>query len=140
MESKEAIGSQNISLREADFERTTKLKDRLERLLREAAEAEAELSRADGTIKGVPHYSLIEGRAHELGKRLSREVQQRQMSELAASQAVTAKCPECGMLVRLHPRQRDVKSVDGDTALQELVGDCPRCRRSFFPATRDFGA
>jgi len=32
----------------------------------------------------------------------------------------------------LQPRQRDVNSVDGDTTLQELVGDCPRCRKSFF--------
>ena len=139
MDGKDAIRSQNTSLRDTDFEKTTKLRDRLERLLREAAEVEVELSRADGTIKGVPHYSLIEGRAHELGKRLSREVQQRQMSELAASQATTAKCPECGTLVGLHPQPRDVKSVDGDMALQELVGDCPRCRRSFFPAARDVG-
>lgn len=140
MERTEAMGSREISSAEADLQRTANLKDRLERLLREAAEVEVELSRADGTIKGVPHYSLIEGRAHELGKQLSREVQQRQMSELAALQAATAKCPECGTLVRLHSRQRDVKSVDGDTALQELVGDCPRCRRSFFPAARDLGA
>jgi DNA-directed RNA polymerase subunit RPC12/RpoP len=136
MDGKDAICPRNISTREVDSEKgTANLKERLERLLREAAEVEVELSRADGTIKGVPHYSQIEGRAHELGKRLSRQVQQRQMSELAASQAETAKCPECGTLVRLQLRQRDVKSVDGDATLQELVGDCPRCRRSFFPAT-----
>ncbi len=140
MEGMEVIGPRKIPPAEADFERTSRLKERLDRLLREAAEVEVELSRTDGTIKGVPHYSLIEGRAHELGKQFSREVQQRQMSELAASQAETAKCPECGTLVQLHPRQRDVKSVDGDTTLQELVGDCPRCRRSFFPAARDLGA
>jgi hypothetical protein len=136
MDGKETICPRNMSSKEADSEkRTADLKERLERLLREAAEVEVELSRADGTIKGVPHYSLIEGRAHELGKRLSRQVQQRQMSELAASQAETARCPGCGTLVRLQPRQRDVKSVDGETTLQELVGDCPRCRKSFFPAT-----
>jgi len=136
MDGKEAICPRNFSLMEADSERrTANLKERLERLLREAAEVETELSRADGTIRGVPHYSLIEGRAHELGKRLSRQVQQRQMSELAASQAATAKCPQCGMVVRLQPRQRNVKSVDGDATLQELVGDCPSCRKSFFPAT-----
>lgn len=136
MDGQEAVCSRNFSSKEADFEKkTANLKERLERLLREAAEVEVELSRADGTIKGVPHYSRIEGRAHELGKRLSRQVQQRQMSELAASQAATARCPQCGALVRLQPRQRDVKSVDGDTTLQELVGDCPRCRKSFFPAT-----
>jgi len=118
----------------ADSERTEELKERLEGLLREAAEVEVELSRADGTIKGIPHYSLIEGRAHELGRRLSREVQQRQMNELAASQSATARCPECRTRCKLRLQKRNVKSVDGDTPLQELVGDCPRCRRSFFPA------
>ena len=136
MDGREATDLRNFSSEEADFEeKTTCLKDRLERLLHEAAEVEVELSRADGTIKGVPHYSLIEGRAHELGKRLSRQVQQRQMSELAASQALTARCPNCDALVPLRPRQRGVKSVDGDTPVQELVGDCSRCRKSFFPAT-----
>ncbi len=136
MDGKEAICSGNFSSAEADSERkTAELQERLERLLRAAAEVEVELSRADGTIKGVPHYSLIEGRAHELGKRLSRQVQQRQMGELAASQSASAKCPDCGALVRLQPRQRAVKSVDGDTTLQELVGDCPHCRKSFFPAS-----
>ncbi len=129
-----------ISRAEADLERTTRLKERLDRLLHEAAEVEVELSRADGAIKGVPHYSLIEGRAHELGQQLSREVQQRQMSELTASQAATAKCPGCGALVPLEARQREVKSVDGEATLQEMVGDCPCCRRSFFPAARNFGA
>ena len=136
MDATEPILSQKSSLEAADFGRTNKLKERLERLLHEAAEVEVELSRADGTIKGMPHYSLIEGRAHELGKQLSREVQQRQMSELAALQAMTAKCPTCGTRCELRLQKRDVKSVDGSAALPELVGDCPCCRRSFFPATR----
>jgi DNA repair exonuclease SbcCD ATPase subunit len=134
------------SLGEKDFSETkdsariVKLKERLERLLREAADVEVELSRADGTIKGVPHYSLIEGRAHALGKQLSRQVQQQQMRELSASHAPTAKCPECGTRCALRLQKRVVKSVDGDSELQELVGDCPRCRRSFFPAARDAGS
>jgi hypothetical protein len=139
MEDADVMGGEKSCLAGADFERTSRLKERLERLLREAAEVEVELSRADGTIRGVPHYSVIEGRAHELGKQLSREVQQRQMSELAASQAATAKCPGCGVVVRLETRRREVKSVDGDTALQELVGECRHCRRHFFPDTRDVG-
>ena len=119
--------------------KTAQLKERLERLLREAAEVEVELSRADGSIKGVPHYSVIEGRAHELGRQLSRQVQQQQMREVAASQALTSKCPGCGMRCELHPYQRGVTSVDGRLDLQELVGDCPCCRRSFFPAAGDVG-
>lgn len=134
MESKEVIGTQDFSSGETDSQKCAKLKGRLERLLREAAEVEVELSRAEGTIKGVPHYSLIEGRAHQLGQQLSRQVQQRQMRELAASQATTAKCPDCGARVRLQTRERALKSVDGETRLPELVGDCPHCRRSFFPA------
>lgn len=133
MDGTEAILGGTNSSEAADSAWVAKLRERLERLLREAANVEVELSRADGTIKGVPHYSLIEGRAHELGKQLSRQVQQQQMRELAASQAAMAKCPECGTPCTLRSRQRTVKSVDGDTELQELVGDCPRCRRSFFP-------
>ena len=64
--------------------KTAQLKERLERLLREAAEVEVELSRADGSIRGLPHYSVIEGRAHALGRRLSQEAQRRQMREVSA--------------------------------------------------------
>jgi hypothetical protein len=139
MEGEETILGGRNSSETADLVRVAKLTERLERLLREAAGVEVELSRANGTIKGVPHYSLIEGRAHELGKQLSREVQERQMRELAASHATTAKCPECGMRCTLWLQERTVKSVDGSTDLQELVGDCPRCRRAFFPDPRDTG-
>ena len=118
----------------ADLDRTTRLKERLEGLLRETAEVQVELCRADGTIKGIPHYSVIEGQAHELGKQLSREFQQRQMNELVASQAPSAKCPSCGTRCELHPYKRDVKSIDGEVPLQESVGHCPCCRRDFFPS------
>ena len=117
-----------------DSERVTGLRERLARSLREAAEIEVELSRADGTIRGVPHYSVIEGRAHGLGKQLSRAVQQRQMSELAATQATTAKCPTCGTRCDVRPMKRSVQSVDGSAELTELQGFCTGCRRSFFPA------
>lgn len=115
------------------------LKQRLERLLREAAQVEVELSRADESIQGIPHYSVIEGRAHELGKQLSREVQRQQMNELAALHAPTAKCPACGTRCELQPDRRHVKTVDGQTDLQELRGHCPSCRRDFFPSARNFG-
>jgi DNA-directed RNA polymerase subunit RPC12/RpoP len=129
----------NCSSGATDSGRVAQLRERLEQLLREAAHVEVELSRADGTIRGVPHYSLIEGRAHALGKQLSREVQQQQMRELNASQTPAAKCPQCGTRNELRTRSRPVKTVDGQTDLQELVGNCPRCRRAFFPDTRDAG-
>ena len=119
--------------------KTAQLKERLEKLLREAAEVEVELSRADGSIKGVPHYSVIEERAHELGRKLSRQVQQRQIREVVASQPLTAKCPACGTRCELRLCQREVRSVDGVLELQELAGYCAPCRRSFFPAAGDVG-
>ncbi len=138
MDGVEAIRGGEDFARTTDSSTVAKLRERLERLLREAADVEVELSRADGTIRGVPHYSLIEGRAHELGKQLSRQVQQ-QMRELNASQPPTAKCPECGTRCPLRTQDRPMESVDGKTDLQELVADCPRCRRSFFPDARDLG-
>jgi hypothetical protein len=139
MDGAETKVGENCSSGATDSGRVAQLKERLEQLLRAAAQVEVELSRADGTIRGVPHYSLIEGRAHALGKQLSREVQQQQMRELNASQTLTAKCPQCGTRSELRTHSRTVKTVDGDTDLQELAGDCPRCRRSFFPDTRDAG-
>ena len=116
-----------------DSERVARLQERLERALREAAQIEVELSRVDGTIRGVPHYSVIEGRAHRLGKQLSREIQQRQMRELTADQSTTCKCPTCGRRCAVRPKERTVQTVDGDSLLTEGACYCAGCRRSFFP-------
>ena len=110
------------------------LKEKMDRALKEAAKAAVELDRTDGTISDVPHYSVIEARAHELGRRLSREVQQRQMNETVALQIPKAACPTCGTRCELVPKQRAVTSIDGRVDLQELEGRCPFCRRAFFPS------
>ena len=70
-----------------------RLQKKLDDLLREVAEASVALDRTNGTIQGVPHYSVIEGRAHELGRQLSRQIQQRQMAEIVACQISKASCP-----------------------------------------------
>lgn len=116
-----------------DSERVARLRERLERSLREAAQIEVELSRADGTIRGVPHYSVIERRAHKIGKQLSREIQQRQMRELTADQPTACKCPTCGRRCEARPKERTVQTVDGDSQLTEGACYCAGCRRSFFP-------
>ena len=133
MDGMQAVVSSKDLESAAELAKSEKLQAKLHRLLREAAEVEVELSRAEGAIQGVPHYSVIESRSHELGQQLSRQVQRRQMNELAASHPPTAKCPGCGTRCELETRQRDVNSVDGSIPLQELVGECPRCRKSFFP-------
>jgi hypothetical protein len=117
----------------------SRLRKRLDDLLREAAEVSVALDRADGTIQGVPHYSVIEARAHELGQQLSRQIQQRQMAEIVACQVPKASCPGCGRRCELRPVKRSVTSVDGDIQLQELEGYCRSCRKAFFPAAGDAG-
>ena len=120
-------------------DRSGALRQKLERLLKEVAEVEVELSRVDGAIVGIPHYSVIESRAHQLGRRLSREVQQRQMGETAALGARRACCPGCGTPCDLREHKRSLTSIDGPFESQELKGHCPICRRDFFPSSGDSG-
>jgi hypothetical protein len=47
------------------------LQKKLKSLLTEAAEVSVALDHANGIIQGVPHYSVIELRAHDLGQQLS---------------------------------------------------------------------
>ena len=44
---------------------TAALKEKLNRLLKEAAQVSVALDRAEGTIAGVPHYSVIEAGARD---------------------------------------------------------------------------
>jgi len=116
-----------------------RLRKKLGDLLMEAAEVSVALDRANGTIEGVPHYSVIEGRAHELGRQLSRQIQERQMAEIVAAQVTKGTCPGCGRRGDLMATKRPVTSVDGTVTLQELQGYCASCRKAFFPATGDAG-
>ena len=119
--------------------RSERLRERLEQLLREAAEVSVTLDQAEGAVQGVPHYSVIEARAHELGRQLSCQIQTRHMGEVAASQSSVGQCPTCGTRCELTVNTRTVASIDGPVKLQELRGDCPCCRRSLFPTAAPVG-
>ena len=112
-------------------DRSGALREKLERLLKEAAEVEVELSQAEGAVVGIPHYSVIESRAHQLG----REVQQRQIGERSALESRRARCPGCGTSCELREHKRWLTSIDGPLEIQELKGRCPTCRRDFFPSS-----
>ena len=115
------------------------LREKLAKTLQEAAELKVALDRADGRIQGVPHYSVIEDAAHEIGCQLSRLVQQRHMAELVAQCSPSGKCPKCGRMQSLNLKKRAVLSGDGSVELSELAGHCPCCRRAFFPSPRNVG-
>lgn len=112
---------------------TAALREKLDQLVREAAAVSITLDQATGEIGGVPHYSKIEGRAHELGRQLSREIQSRQMARVAAQSEGTAACPACGTRCRSTYKKRMVVSIDGALELEEPIAQCPTCRRAFFP-------
>ena len=109
------------------------LKRKLADLLREAAEVSVTLDRAEGTIVGVPHYSVIEARAHELGRQLSQQIQAQQMQEIAVREGDTARCPGCGARCETILKKRRVTSIGGHLTVDERVAKCPHCRRDFFP-------
>jgi uncharacterized protein with PIN domain len=115
------------------------LKGKLENLLREAAEVSVALDRAEGTIVGVPHYSVIEARAHELGRQLSRQIQTQHMEEIAVREGDTARCPGCGARCETTRKIRRVTSIDGPLSVEEPMGKCPNCRRDFFPPSGSVG-
>ncbi len=108
---------------------------------RRTAELKVELDYQQGKIvRGtIPHYTLIERAAHEVGQMVSRLAQEIHMNRLASAQPDRARCPGCGGLCGLSPIQRSVASVDGEVSLQELKGHCPACRRDFFPDAGKLG-
>ena len=115
------------------------LQEKLDQLLQEAARVAVALDRANGTVVGVPHYSVIEARAHELGRRLSRTVQAGHMGEMASHATRSVKCPACGTRCEVVPKQRRLTSVDGPLAFDEPTSYCPQCRRGFFPPPGSVG-
>jgi hypothetical protein len=118
---------------------TITLRGRLENLFREAAEVSIALDRAEGTIVGVPHYSVIEARAHELGRQLSRQIQTQHMEEIGVREGDIARCPSCGARCETDRETRRVTSIDGPLTVEEPVGKCPTCRRDFFPPAGSAG-
>jgi uncharacterized protein with PIN domain len=117
----------------------TALQEKLNQLLQEAARVAVALDRANGTVVGIPHYSVIEARAHELGRQLSRTVQAGHMGEMASHTTRSAKCPKCGTRCEVVPKQREVTSIDGPLAFDEPACLCPRCHRGFFPPPGSVG-
>jgi len=113
---------------------TEKLKEKLDRLLRETAAAAAELQASERGAGKAVHFSQIEAAAHRVGSQLSCRIQERTARELAAEVPQEAPCPACGTLCRLNIERRTVSSTDGPLDLWEPHGHCTRCRRDFFPS------
>ena len=110
----------------------TALEARMETLLQELAAVKAELDHDESGE--IPHYSEIEGSAHDLGRRLSQAIQRDRMLQIAFSSGNRTQCPDCKCFCRMEYQARTITSVDGPTEITEPVARCKRCQRSFFPS------
>jgi uncharacterized protein with PIN domain len=111
-----------------------------QQLLRQLAELLVEEQVQQGMFLETPHYSLIERQAILLGRELSQQAQARSAREVAAQCPPQVRCPTCQAECPIETQTREVMSLDGPVELTETVGDCPACRRSFFPSAGQAGA
>jgi hypothetical protein len=111
------------------------LREKLERLLSEAADTAAELQAVDRGTGMLTHFSQIEAAAHGVGAQLSCRIQERSAFDVAAGAPQAAPCPTCATSCSVVIESRTINSTDGPIEIREPKGDCTRCRRSFFPST-----
>lgn len=112
---------------------------KLDEALKAAADAAAALQRLSPEHKGVPHYSIIENAAHDVGIRLSCLIQRERIGDVAAEAGPRAACPGCQKLCNVDCEPRTVKSIDGEVEVIEPRTRCSRCERDFFPSTHGAG-
>lgn len=86
-----------------------------EKLLRHLAELMVEEQRESRVFEGVPHYTVLEDAAHELGKQASKS-------------GSPAACSGGNRGDR--SRERRLPPV----TLTEQMAHCPACRQDFFPS------
>lgn len=111
------------------------LEEKLEFQMREAAHTAAEIQALEQGRR-VPHFDEIEIPAHDLGKKLSRAIQEERAREVALQELGRVYCPDCKRQCRVEIEPRQVHSMDGPIELTEPVAHCRRCRRSFFPSAK----
>ena len=110
------------------------LKEKLDRLMREAAETAADLQAAERGTRGPVHFSQIEAAAHAVGCALSSGIQERVVREAVADIPQKLPCPDCGTLCKVKFDRRTIHSTDGPVVVLEPECHCRRCRRDFFPS------
>jgi hypothetical protein len=115
--------------------KTLALKEKLERLMREAAETAADLQAAERGSPGPVHFSRIEAAALSVGQQLSCGIQERVAREAAVTTPTKIACPTCQNECQVRYDKRTVRSTAGPVEVLEPQAHCRRCRRSFFPST-----
>jgi len=90
----------------------------------------------DGLPRGTK-FSELEAVAGALADELARQLIEAQVRVQTDDwpEAELGECPVCGGPARKAPDEpRVLKTTRGDVAWRQRVGNCPRCRRAFFPS------
>jgi hypothetical protein len=90
----------------------------------------------DGLPRGTK-FSELEDVAGALGDEMARQLIEIHIQGQAEEwpEEELGECPLCGGAARKAPDEpRVLATTRGDVAWKERVGNCPRCRRAFFPS------
>lgn len=96
--------------------------------------------------EGLPRgtkFSELEDLAGALGDEMARQLMEIHIQGQAEEwpEEELGECPLCGGAARKAPDEpRVLTTTRGDVAWKERVGNCPRCRRAFFPSEPGAGA
>ncbi len=95
--------------------------------------------------RGLPRgtkFSELEAVAGALGDEMARQLIEINVQEQADDwpEEELGECPVCGGAARKAPDEpRVLMTTRGDVAWKQRVGNCPRCRRAFFPSESSVG-
>jgi hypothetical protein len=90
----------------------------------------------DGLPRGTK-FSELETICGALGDEMARQLIEINVQEQADDwpEEELGECPLCGGAARKAPNEpRVLTTTRGDVAWKQRVGNCPRCRRAFFPS------
>jgi hypothetical protein len=95
----------------------------------------------EGLPRGIK-FSELEALAGALGDEMARQLIEINVREQADNwpEQELGQCPTCGGAARKAPDgPRVLTTTRGDVAWRQRVGNCPRCRRAFFPSGSSLG-
>jgi hypothetical protein len=95
----------------------------------------------DGLPRGTK-FSELEDVAGALGDEMARQLIEIHVKGQAEEwpEEELGECPLCGGAARKAPDEpRVLTTTRGDVVWKERVGNCPRCRRAFFPSEPGIG-
>jgi hypothetical protein len=95
----------------------------------------------DGLPRGTK-FSELEAVAGALGDEMARQLIEINVQEQADDwpEQELGECPVCGGAARkARDEPRVLTTTRGDVAWRQRVGNCPRCRRAFFPSESSVG-